>query len=336
MLPLVYRNLKAHRIEDPLSDKLKGVYRHTWYKNQVFLRRMAELLRFFHAAGIETLILKGAPLALRYYRDPGLRPMVDFDVMVPSRQALAAIDLLRRHGWIRCEKWPETFHESYISVGHAVGFRDREGSQCDLHWHLLPECCRAASDEEFWNAALPVKIHDVTTLTLNASDHLLHVCAHGLRWDPLPPFRWVADAMAIINSEPRLDWNRLLAQAEKHRLVWPLREALFYLREKFDAPVPDAVLHGMRNIPTSKIERVEYRYKTQNHECNPLGYLPIHWFNFMRLEDGGGSKYNPIAFAKYLQRLCGVNSVLELVAYAVMRRARRMWKDQAKVPIQAP
>jgi hypothetical protein len=326
LLPLLYGNLHARGIQDPSMDKLKGVYRHAWYKNRLLFRHMAPLLRSLHDAGIQTLVLKGAPLVLSYYRDYGLRPMTDFDVLVHTDQALPAVHLLQRAGWAPSDRWPEAFHEAYLSVGHALGFKDSSGRQFDLHWHVLPECCRPHADDDFWAGAVPIDIDGVGTLTLNPADHLLHVSAHGVRWDPLPPFRWVADAMAIINSGAELDWNRLVAQAQKRRLVWPLKDALRYLRQTFDAPVPDAILEKIENASASKFDRLEYRYKTMNYETKPLGYLPIHWFHYLRLEDRAGAKYDLLGFARYLERLCGVNNLRELAARAAFKRGERIWK----------
>ena len=38
LLPLLYKNLRDHGVEDPWADTLKGVYRSTWYKNQLLFR----------------------------------------------------------------------------------------------------------------------------------------------------------------------------------------------------------------------------------------------------------------------------------------------------------
>ncbi len=67
MLPLVYSNSQANGTTVPSLERLKGTYRHTWYKNQTILHVMATLLRAFHDAGFETLILKRAALVSRYY-----------------------------------------------------------------------------------------------------------------------------------------------------------------------------------------------------------------------------------------------------------------------------
>jgi hypothetical protein len=323
MLPLLYRNLKAEGVEDPLIKQLKNAYLRNWSRNQVVFRHMAEILRCFHDAGLKTLLLKGAPLVLLYYRDYGVRAMADLDVLVPTAQALTALDLLNRNGWQRTDAWPEILYESYISVGSAACFSDVCGRQLDLHWHALPECCREHADDDFWSRAIPVAFHGVSTATLDPADQLLHLCAHGMRWDPVPSFRWIADAVTLIRAEPRLDWRRLADQAEKRRLICPVREALGYLRNTFDAAVPDAVLEQLRGVRTSRIEYLEYRYKTLNVQRTSLGYLPIHWFHYLRLQGTRAAKYDPIGFARYLQRLCGAKSLPRLAAYAAGRRLRR-------------
>jgi len=67
LLPLLYRNLRAHGVEDPLMNSFKGIYRLTWYKNQMAFHKMTSLLRSFHHAGIETMLLKGAALVMLHY-----------------------------------------------------------------------------------------------------------------------------------------------------------------------------------------------------------------------------------------------------------------------------
>jgi hypothetical protein len=79
LLPLLYDNLRAQHIDDPLVEQLKAEFRMTWYKNQATFHRMTTLLLTLQAAGIPTLILKGAALAVLHYKSLGERPMADFD-----------------------------------------------------------------------------------------------------------------------------------------------------------------------------------------------------------------------------------------------------------------
>jgi len=58
LLPLLYRNLRNNGVTGSLMEKFKGIYRLTWYRNQLLFRKMTTLLSSFHNAGIQTMILK--------------------------------------------------------------------------------------------------------------------------------------------------------------------------------------------------------------------------------------------------------------------------------------
>jgi len=256
MLPLLYRNLQVHGIKDPSVGKYKGVYRQTWYKNQMLFHRIASLLSSFHNAGIRTMVLKGAALTMFYYRDYGLRPMNDFDVLVHREDVSSALALLQRSGWT-----PKGFTptEEYVSARYAHGFKNENDQEFDLHWHLLSQCREAGSDKDFWEGAVETEFHGVPTHVLNATDQLLHICIHGARWNAVPPFRWVADAAIILTTaQSEIDWDRLIAQAQKRRLVLPLRETLHYLRTVVDAPIPVKIVEGLQGLLVPKIEQLEY------------------------------------------------------------------------------
>jgi hypothetical protein len=325
LLPLVYRNLSALRVEDPLIGRLKLHYHRIWYENQRAFHHMAAVLRSFHRVGIRTLVLKGGALVLLHYKDHGLRPMSDFDVLVPTHDALRAIDVIAMSGWAPKTKLP--LPESLTWVAHGMGFKNAGASHdLDLHWHVFDECCRPDGDQDFWRDAVTARLHDVETLALNPTDQLLHVCVHGIKWDPSPAIRWVADAMTVLRSaEFEIDWQRLVAQTEKRRLGLWLSDAMSYLRETLDAPIPVSVLERLRAMPASKRERIEYRYKSRSFQERPLGYLPILWFNYARLAESGGSTPTLTGFVKYLQGWWGAKSFWALPLYGLMALAQRVW-----------
>ena len=85
LLPLVYRNLDPRSAyDDEGIEALKERYLLTWSENQRFYHGVLPLLQAFEQAGIDAVVLKGLALIARFYRDPGLRPMADVDVLVPA------------------------------------------------------------------------------------------------------------------------------------------------------------------------------------------------------------------------------------------------------------
>ena len=86
LLPLVYRNLSKFGLNGAVKNKLKGMYRLTWYSNHMLFSKIAVLLASFRDAGLPTIILKGAALTISCYKDYGARPMADFDFLVKTEQ----------------------------------------------------------------------------------------------------------------------------------------------------------------------------------------------------------------------------------------------------------
>ena len=71
-------------------------------------------------------------------------------------------------------------------------------------------------------------------------------------------FTWAADA-ATLAGDPGVDWDLLLDRAAACGLVLPLAEALGYVRERLDAPVPGAALDRLRGLPVTTADRLNYR-----------------------------------------------------------------------------
>src|SRR5262249_9547590 len=133
LLPLLYRNLESLGVSDPFMEQLKEVYHHTRDKNNMLFHACADVLRSFQKAGIPTVLLKGPAMVLRYYADPGVRPMADFDVLIPEDSAAAAINHLEKLAWrLSCQKAQSI--PDLISVRSGFSFTDPSGLNLDLHW----------------------------------------------------------------------------------------------------------------------------------------------------------------------------------------------------------
>jgi len=322
LLPLLYRSLERLGVHDPVMGRLKGVYRHAWYGNQLRLRDAAPVLAELRGRGIAAMLLKGAALTLGYYRDVGLRPMDDVDVLVRADQARPAADALHALGWRPAV--PVTARR--VAASHAVEFADARGQRIDLHWHLSPDACWPGIDDAFWGRARATALHGVGVAVLDPTDQLFHTCAHGVRWEPVSPVRWVADAAVILReASADIDWDRLVGLAERLRLVLPARDALAYLARTLGLAVPPGVLDALRGAAVSRTERWEYRMRTR--PSSPvLGRLPEHWLRYRRLRRARGSA-DRITFVAYLEIALGCQGVGALVHRAVFRHR---WRQGAE------
>jgi hypothetical protein len=284
LLPQLYRNLLDLGVTSPVLGTLKGIYRHSWYSNQRLFHESGDLLRQLHDAGIETLVLKGAALSILHYRDAGSRPMEDFDVLVRRRDAARTAALLEGSGWKQVNtSWPL---ETAFRIVSSVGFRHSGGSEVDLHWNPLYE---VVPEDEFWRNAVPLEIGGVSTLALDPTNQLMHVCVHGLSWFPAP-LRWISDAVVVAGAQnPGVDWERLADQAERWQLSARMETALVLLRESFDVPVPDSALERLRRARRPLSEQLGHRVLTRPpaHFALPA----VFWDRYRRMRKVGESGY---------------------------------------------
>jgi len=331
LLPLVFKNLVALRADDPFMPRLKGIYRFSWCANQRLFHDAAGLVQGLHDAGIGTLVLKSAALSALYYRDRGVRPMSDVDVLVPVTQAAAAIDRLRGMGWRTNQFVAEDFR-----YRHAAQLRNEDGREFDLHWHAFYECLQEDADDGLWRRAVPVSLLHVHTLGLDPSDALLHTIVHGMRWDDVPTIRWIPDAMTILrHAGPQIDWDRVLSEAARRRLVLRFGQGLRYLRERFDAPIPDDVMARSRAPRPSYVERMEYRYlglglKEQGQVA--LGQYPFFFADYLRFAAGRSPWRQVMELPEYMRYrfgLAGRSRLLWLVLRHAARKTRKIVAPRA-------
>jgi len=259
LLPMLSRALVDACIDDPVVPELMQTARRAWVDNQLTFERLGAALDVLDCAGIQTMALKGVPLALTRYPDPSLRPMVDFDLLVDPEQATDAIAALRRAGWTI--EW--TLGTDFVSRTSEVPCRSPDDhAVLDLHWRLVPWVGRSwtADDPALWYGATPLRVEGCTTLAPADHDLLLHVILHAYRsgWARVP--RWVADVVLLVRtSSASLDWDRFVHRALRAHLSLPVADALEYVATEFAAAVPDHVRGTLDGARSTRRERRKHR-----------------------------------------------------------------------------
>jgi len=331
LLPLIYRNLEPLRLGGPSMLKLKGIYRHSWAKNINLFAETQRVLQTLNATGIDTIVLKGVALSLLYYRDRGVRPMSDMDILVPTADAEAALKCLGLEGWRKFDMR----EDGDLRYRWAATLLNRAEQQLDLHWHALHECVYPDADDDFWREAVPFEMPGISTKALNPADNLLHVIIHGIEYNPMSPIRWVADAAVIIRSSANeIFWERLLAQARRRNLLLKLASGLTYLHEHLKTPIPNEVLRKCRQRKPSVFEQTEYNLIRQPpHERNDslLGGWPLLILNYRRITFGQRFWPRVFGFADYAKYRLSATRRREIPLVLLRRVPRKIGKMVAKL-----
>ncbi|OLE96388.1 MAG: hypothetical protein AUG75_21145, partial [Cyanobacteria bacterium 13_1_20CM_4_61_6] len=148
---------------------------------------VAEAVAALGQSGIESVVLKGAPLAQRLYGDATARPLADCDLYVPTAQRTAAAEVLSAHGWTsRIGEPPseETFER------WAGGQRN----VIEVHSSI-------ADDPLLWHIAIPVEHEQISldgvSLPSQAGDYLPASLAAHLAKHETAPLLWIVDFHAL-------------------------------------------------------------------------------------------------------------------------------------------
>jgi hypothetical protein len=255
LLALVFRNLTAAGVADERLATLKGVYRHAWYSNQRLFHHGGGALRALEAAGLPTMLLKGAALVADDPTLAGVRLMDDLDILVREEHLRDAVAVLGAAGWRARDTRPL---EVLVGRFHSTEFDHPAGAELDLHWR--PFVC-GATDEALWQAARGARLAGASTLTPDSADQLALTCLHGLGWDPAP-LRWIVDAMLIMRAESgELNWAAAIERARIWNDTRALRDTLTLLKSEFAAPVPPGVLTELEHLPFAPVDAFLHRVK---------------------------------------------------------------------------
>ncbi|MGE0705821.1 MAG: nucleotidyltransferase family protein, partial [Vicinamibacterales bacterium] len=177
------------------------------------------------------------------------------------------------------------------------------------------------ADTGFWARSVTASIGGVPVRLPCPGDLLLHVCVHGLRWNPVHSCHWVADAASIIGKAAgRLDWEALVDESRRRDVTLQVHDALDLVRHVAAVDIPAAVFGNLMHPRPSWRARIERRVKTR-----PLygpGGLLLMWFDWRRLR-ASHPQENTIGFPDYLaasMRLASSRAIVPAMTRHLMRR----------------
>lgn len=307
LLPPLYLRARELGIDDDLMPRLKGVSRYTWLRNLTLLQQAKPAIAALEQAGVPTLVLKGVPLALVTYGSAVARPIADVDVAVPKERLAESIRVLEAAGWTS----PKISFGA-ASVSHAAAYRNERGGEFDLHWHILQETAGSSIETRFWETARPFDLEGIATRMLDPAFALMHTLLHGLRANPVPPVRWVADALTIIRNTADLNWELLVATARAAWVTQRVRLGLAYIAERFAAPVPKESLAALDASSPGIVERAETMavlFETRGLLGNAITKPVILLADYIRQAEERGLRRIP-GFVQYARRRLSMTSTV--------------------------
>ena len=311
-LPAVCRNLG--RLLGTRDAGLVQVYAWSFGANASILQKTAGAVKALRAASIPVLALKGTALLVATYRDIGIRPMSDADLLVPESRIVEALEVLMAagwrgdpaHAWLKTEMHAGTLVHARITL--------------DLHRHALYEARYAAADEAFFADSRAAELSGMSCLVMSPEDQILHSIVHGLRWSVAPSDIWILDVITLLRAGP-IDAAKIRGRAESLGLVVPLKRGLAMTRAVFgESERFEPILGPLEGCPEPWSERAEHWFRVRE-PAGILGALPNLWFAHHRSAPPGPSRLG--GFPAFLSNTWGLGSPSRLPRVLLDKLLRR-------------
>lgn len=318
LIPMLYKKLICFGAEGMSGDKLgriKGIYRYYFYKNNLILHQIEKILRALNEAGIRFMLLKGAALIMGgFYADYALRPMNDIDILVDKENMDDVLKVFTRFGW-----------RKHSLVGHAITLINDEKNELDLHWYALNQCSQDGIDADLWRYAQDVDFKGISVLVPSPTDQIWYNCAHGFRYNTLPPIRWIVDVKTVLDKCPEsVEWQRLIAETQKRRLTITLLQTLLYFDSLAPGRVPEWVTEELGQLPVSKSEKNLYEVL-----CREQSTFPLHWALHSNYNDDKSFIFKVVTFPAYIRVAYGLKTYLEFPRL-VVKKLLILWSRHQK------
>ena len=255
------------RLAKPTFNALQREYYSTAAYNALLFSELDRVLTALDAADIPVIVLKGAALAQTLYPDPGLRPMSDLDLLVSFERLDHAVQTANDFGYQGDDAvsyWPSLERV----LGHHERLQNKKDVNLELHWSLT----QAINGDHtltdwFWEQTQPLSSNSEAQM-LSPTSHLMYLSAHlflghgaarGL-------LLWLYDLhLLLADSSNKIDWDALLAQAQRLKWNAPLAAALSQLQDIFEMEIPPEILESLKSHQNTRSQKW-VKYKSQPNQ----------------------------------------------------------------------
>jgi len=214
-----------------------------------------QVIKSFHQAGIDFLLLKGADLRIRLYGDASLRRTRDLDLLISPRDISRVRSLLENLG----------FSLESICADKRPGFRQAfeneleflppsaDSLMVDVHWEItgLDHFYRL-SFAPLWNKSVLLDFQGIPVRVLSPEHALIHLCLHVFKEDRVIHLIDLALALRTFS----ISWPCLLDEVEHFRCQAPVYRILQAMAQISPVLVPESVLKVLSNYQPTWAEKL--------------------------------------------------------------------------------
>lgn len=265
---LLYYNLKkiTQGLNPPCPPFIKGsageLLSAQYYSNLIsnihLLDEFYEVLKRLHQMGIQVILLKGVFLIEGIYKNIGLRPMSDVDILVRKESLPPIMREMEEMGY------------HITPHGHLGYLKDGAfPSVIDFHWDIwFPET------DDLWKRCVGIMMRDISVYTLDYEDMLMYMCAHQSIHHGMHRLIWLCDIHEFIHAfADRIHWDIFVKRVRDYHIGIPLYYTLSYTQRLFKTEIPSSVLEAFKPLKPNSLKAEIFKKTTVNHYTVDVGHM---------------------------------------------------------------
>jgi len=245
LIPLLYWNLSAtapELVPFPIRERIHTLFLVNAARNLRLTGKLLRVLNLLEANGILAIPFKGPVLASSLYGNLAFRTFSDLDILVLKRDMVKSRDVLISSGFQWKPQLSPIQKADYKEDYGCLTFTDKNGRD----WIEIDGWL--SSRELPWNFQLAYFAQRLTRVSLEGKmvpafspeDLLLILCLHGAKhyWSRLS---WLCDIAELIRVYQRLDWGKVLTEADVRGGKRMLLLGLWLAHKLLEADLPNEV-----------------------------------------------------------------------------------------------
>ena len=252
--PLWHFSLKRdgflERLPEEMQRYLEYLHEENKIRQTIFKNEVSAILAVFNEANISTLLLKGAAtFADDLYGDPGVRIMMDADLLIPESQIEIAFQMLLSKGYTQDNKRISPIVKFILKneKPHHLALLRLPNTPVNVELHrdtVIKPSGRILPTDLSWEGAEAISLAGNTTSILCPTDRVLHCLVHAL-----VPQRIYANSILMLchlaelaflakRYENKIDWEQCVERCTSYGWGRPLRIYLSLADQLMGVPIP--------------------------------------------------------------------------------------------------
>lgn len=234
--PLLYVNTKNMKgMPAKIVKRLERSYLGAVKKNVLLSSENEKIVLAFQRKNIPCIALKGALASELFFKNIGLYPSGDIDILTKPEDINDSKKVLRDLGYFQVDGLSE---EDYLKNHYHLPPYVKGHFTVEVHWNLVKRYFFIPA-EFWWEDTQEYESNGMKYITLSPEKYLLYAIyrlySHGFR-----PLRFLVLVAEMINHyRDEMQWDIFLSYANNYRLDRLILFALKLARDVLDALVPD-------------------------------------------------------------------------------------------------